>query len=129
MDMESTFKWGDAEITVVRAKTRHRLAVDSVQGKLAKGADMDTIMAVRSFGKLLAQSAVKVPEKSTPEEHIGFAFPSPTAPEAELRIAYEGWLEADAELTDTWQEHFRKVDARIMSQEAPKTDGSKNPKK
>jgi hypothetical protein len=115
----STFKWGEAEVTVRRAKVRDRLAVDAVQGKLAKGGEMDAIIASRSFGKILAQSTVK--------GDVGFPLLNPTADESELREAYEQWLDADAELMDIWQKHLRDVDAPLMVEEQPKAGGA-NPK-
>lgn len=122
MDTTSTFQWGNAQITVRRAKVRDRLAVDAVQGKLAKDAEMDTIIAVRSFGKILAQSEV--------DGEVGFPCPPPTASESELRQAYDLWLDADAELMDIWQQHLRKVDAPLMvdASKASKA-GDKDPKK
>jgi hypothetical protein len=106
MDMTSTFDYGAAKVTVRRAKVRDRLAVDAIQDKLAKGADIDVIVAVRMFGRLIAQSTV--------EGDLGFALPAPTASEADLRAAYEAWLDVDAELMDIWQRHLREVDAPLM---------------
>lgn len=123
MDMTRTFEIGNAKVTVRRAKVRDRLVIDAIQDKLAKGADIDIIVAVRMFGRMVAQSTV--------EGDPGFTLPAPTASEADLHAAYETWLESDAESMDIWQKHLREVDAPLKAEseaEEPKASAA-HPKK
>jgi hypothetical protein len=115
-----TFDWQKAKITVHRARVRDRLAVDSIQTKLAADADIATIIAVRQFGRILAQSSV--------EGEVGFPLPPPTASEGDLRAAFNLWLDVDAELMDRWDATLKRVDAALTEPKSDK-DGDKNSKK
>lgn len=112
MQTEYTFTWGDATITVRRARVRDRLAEDAAQTKLTtKEDEVNLKVTVRQFAKICSQSTVV--------GDVGFALVPATAPEPELRDAFEAWLDADLELMDKWFAALNIVDAPLTPQKAP----------
>jgi hypothetical protein len=115
MDIQKTFQFGDATITVRREKIKHRLAIEALEARLVKEGDSEEVQRnKRIFVRLTQQSEV--------QGDLGFPIPLPTATAEELDADYNLFTECDADLYDTWVSDM--VDVNKSLKDAPKADAA-----
>jgi len=102
--LTKVIEWGEAKITLRRAKIRDRLLVNSIVGKLGIDTeDVADFAAKRFFARLITQAQIE-------GNGLGYTLPAIADSEEELRASYELFLDLDAGLYDGLEQGLYEVD-------------------
>lgn len=106
-----TFTVNGAQVTLTRRTNRHALYIDRALLALeAEGDDAADRGYKRLFAKMVAQTA-------SLEGELGLTLPSPLASPAELRAAYEVFMDADGAIGDAFYAALDQVNIPLGPRE------------
>lgn len=105
MNLETTFTYNGATVTVRRETIRSRLYRTIVYGKIPHLADIssDEFLLIQTFTRVITQATV--------DGDLGFVLAKPTDGSDVIMASYEAFMDADPALYDKLETAFGEVNA------------------